>query len=82
MKKYTSKEMITLVGVSRARLIQYRTGREVKRKGKVEWKEAPILAKADYEQTVENGRNKIYYYDSALEKIRSHQEKASKPQQD
>ncbi|MBD1210642.1 MAG: hypothetical protein H9535_19600 [Ignavibacteria bacterium] len=82
MKKYTSKEMLALVGVSRVRLIQYRKGREVKRKGKVEWKEAPILAKADYEQTVENGRNKIYYYDSALEKIRSHHEKASEPQQD
>jgi REP element-mobilizing transposase RayT len=75
MKKYSSNEMTALVGVSSARLIQYRTGREVKRKGKVEWKEAPILDESDYEQTVENGRVKMYYYDSALEKIRSHQQK-------
>ncbi len=73
--------MIELTGVSKARLIQYRTGREVKRGGKVEWYEAPILDESDFEQTVENGRVKMYYYDSALEKIRAHQQKPSKPQQ-
>lgn len=70
MKKYTAQELRELTGVSNGRLSQYRSGREVVRNGKTEWNEPPFLDETDFERVIENGRAKIYYYETALQKIR------------
>ena len=42
----------------------------MKRNGRVEWGMPAILAESDYERVIENGRAKLYYYDSAIQKIK------------
>lgn len=74
MKKYSTKEASELTGLTDVRLSQMRTGRTSTRKGKAEWSEPPLLDSSDYEQVIENGRAKIYYFDSAIEKIRAKRE--------
>ncbi len=75
MKKYSTKEVVELTGLTDVRLSQMRTGRTSTRKGKAEWSEPPLLDSSDYEQVIENGRAKTYYFDSAIEKIRAKREK-------
>jgi hypothetical protein len=71
MKKYTAKEISEMTGVSGTRLSVFVAGRDVKRNGKVEWHEPALLNASDYERVIENGRAKIYYFESAVEKIRA-----------
>lgn len=71
MKKYSTKEVVELTGLTDVRLSQMRKGRTSKRNGKDEWAESPLLDSNDYEQVIENGRSKTYYFDSALEKIKT-----------
>lgn len=70
MKRYSTKELVELTGLTDVRLSQMRKGRISKRNGKTEWAEAPLLDSNDYEQVIENGRAKLYYFDSAIQKIK------------
>jgi formylmethanofuran dehydrogenase subunit A len=72
MQKYDTSKMTELVGCSAPRLSQLRNGRTSKRKGKSEWTETPILDASDYEVVVENRRMRVYYFDSAVEKIKAY----------
>ena len=75
-EKIQHKRSSQATGLTDVRLSQMRKGRTSKRNGKSEWAEPPLLDSSDYEQVIENGRSKTYYFDSALEKIRT---KRSKP---
>ena len=77
MNKYTTNEVCEALKISQTSLSAYTIGRESKRKGRVEWTTPAILAESDYERVIENGRAKLYYFDSAIEKIRQKRTKAS-----
>lgn len=72
--KYTAQELAALFGVTIDTISQYKNGRNVRRNGRVEWAAPPLLEASDYEQVIENGRAKTYYFDSAVQKIRAKRE--------
>jgi hypothetical protein len=71
MKKYTTDEITALTGITKTRLTTLKNGRNVKRNGKVEWREPPLLSETDYETVIEKHRLRVYYFESAVEKIRA-----------
>ncbi len=76
MNKHTAKQVCEMFGISQTTLSNYTVGGQVKRGGRVEWEMPAILVKSDeknigdYERVIENGRAKLYYYDSAIQKIK------------
>lgn len=71
MEKYTTEQASQILGVSKERLVQLKNGRNSRRNGRVEWSALPLLDSTDWEQVVENGRTKTYFFESAIEKIRA-----------
>lgn len=77
MNKHTAKQVCEALKISQTSLYAYTSGRQVKRGGRVEWTAPAILDESDnenigdYERVIENGRAKLYYFDSAIEKIRA-----------
>jgi hypothetical protein len=62
MKTYTTAEASKILGLTKAQLTHYRQGTTGN---------AVILTSEDFYEVIENGRAKIYYYESALEKIQT-----------
>lgn len=56
--------------ISQTVLRRYAQGASVRRNGHVEWSTPAILDESDYERVIENGRAKLYYFDSAIQKIK------------
>jgi hypothetical protein len=79
MNKHTAKQVCEMLTISQTTLSNYTVGGQVKRNGRVEWGMPAILAESDYERVIENGRAKLYYFDSAIEKIRDKREKKEAP---
>lgn len=68
--KHTAKQVCEALKISQTSLSNYTVGGTVKRKGRVEWQAPPLLDTTDYERVIENGRAKLYYFDSAIQKIK------------
>lgn len=81
--KHTAKQVCEALKISQTSLSGYTVGIQIKRKGRVEWTAPAILVESDngnigdYERVIENGRAKLYYFDSAIEKIRAKRIKPS-----
>jgi hypothetical protein len=71
MNKHTVKQVCEMLTISQTTLSNYTVGGQVKRNGRVEWQAPAILTRdVDFERVEENGRLKLYYFDSAIEKIK------------
>lgn len=66
---YTTKELCEMFGISRARVYAFTHGREVRRNGRIEWRESAILDEKDWKHTIRNKRLQIEYTAEAVRKI-------------
>ncbi len=71
-KRYDANEVIAETGISQSALSRAVNGYKSWNKAKTKyWTITPLLTeKVDYTRTTENGRAKIYYYDSAIAILR------------
>ena len=54
MNRYTVTQVCEMFGVKSDTINGYRTGRSVRRNGRVEWTAPAILDTTDYERVIEN----------------------------
>lgn len=59
-KRYTTRQLCSALGISRAMLIQYRDGYRSTHR---------VLDESDWYMVVEHGKTQCYYWDTAREKI-------------
>ena len=80
MNRHTTIQICKMFKISGITLTGYKNGIKIRRKGRVEWVAPPLLEESDYEQVIENGRTKTYYFDSAIDKIRAKRESKKTPE--